>query len=458
MLKEARKPSTDPIQEKLRQDKAALNKTVSEFIDDLIHFKKLMNGHPNKFHPEKSKINDPIPADAVTIIGSLANDFNEIATKTNKIIQQQNEYSKNRKKRQPKQMNLPFASPASPQLNLPGITSIYNEYNLIAEGSNPITRFFARLLNPGIGGSEKARVNKYRMSLLSSAVDTWKNLEKLQEIIMLSSPESIFSASKLLYKIENQWSFIIQGFLTYETSAVSKEIKQDNNLENETISNNNTTNVIDEDPALLALKDFQRNADNFIELDLKSVRKSALDFVKKSKNSKMKEDFLLEYNNLIAAANIKFGTNGKTLEEIFIQKNNLKSEAQNFMTKYLGKAKHQLNPFDKTSAFRLDIYKFAKIAKQEINKVMNLLEKGMSINELKPLITSVGNHIFSIREVMKSLDSTIRGINFNKPFMEALEERNIFEHNPNLTIEQKERLKKLIEMRSLRNITNTYVK
>lgn len=52
---EARTKSSDPIQESLREKKAVWNKKVSEFIDNLIHVKKMMNGFPSKFNMERSK-------------------------------------------------------------------------------------------------------------------------------------------------------------------------------------------------------------------------------------------------------------------------------------------------------------------------------------------------------------------------------------------------------------------
>lgn len=42
---------------------------------------------------------------------------------------------------------------------------------------------------------------------------------------MGSSPESIFKASKLLFKIENQWDFIKNGLLVYR--AKMPEIVKD---------------------------------------------------------------------------------------------------------------------------------------------------------------------------------------------------------------------------------------
>src|SRR6478736_333926 len=98
MIKIARKPSSDPIQEKLRQMKAQWNKDVSVFITDLINLKKTMNGWPSKFNMERSFIKDPIPSDPNTIIGVLASDFQELAQRGNAIVQQQLEYSKTRRK------------------------------------------------------------------------------------------------------------------------------------------------------------------------------------------------------------------------------------------------------------------------------------------------------------------------------------------------------------------------
>ena len=44
MIIDARKKSLDPIQEELREKKSVWNKEVSEFINNLIQFKKLING------------------------------------------------------------------------------------------------------------------------------------------------------------------------------------------------------------------------------------------------------------------------------------------------------------------------------------------------------------------------------------------------------------------------------
>lgn len=99
MIKSARKASSDPNQEKLRQNKDSWNKEVSSLINDLIHFKKLVNGWPNKFFDERSKIIDPIPSDPIKILSDLLSKYNNINQAGKNIVQQQIDYSKNRKKK-----------------------------------------------------------------------------------------------------------------------------------------------------------------------------------------------------------------------------------------------------------------------------------------------------------------------------------------------------------------------
>src|SRR5271154_4044762 len=95
--KVARKTSMDPAQEKLRQSKAAWNKEVSTFLNDVIHFKKLMNGWPSKYFKERSKITLPIPADPATIVNSLAGHFQDLAQQGAAIAAQQAQYSQGRR-------------------------------------------------------------------------------------------------------------------------------------------------------------------------------------------------------------------------------------------------------------------------------------------------------------------------------------------------------------------------
>lgn len=231
MIKIARKPSSDPLQEKLRQNKALWNKDISDFIGDLINLKKTMNGWPSKFFQEKSFIKDPIPADPVTILGVLSNDFQELVQKGNSIIKEQLEYSKTRRK---KQVKTPGQSTTSNLLenthatalvlDMIKVASVFEEkYELKSEASNSISRFFAKILNPTIGFSEAARIRRVRMQLLKSSANVYKKLEKFQVAIVKSSQASIDTSNDLMHEAWRDWETIRTGFNTYK-SMMPKEV------------------------------------------------------------------------------------------------------------------------------------------------------------------------------------------------------------------------------------------
>ncbi len=242
MEKLGRKPSSDPAQEKLRQTKSLWNKDVSVFINDLIHLKKTMNGWPSKFHQERSFIKEPIPADPVSIIGVLSGDFQELAQRGDAIVQEQLNYAKTRRKKQPKQLNLPLGQPEqqkppaepeapkpdlSQQLALPNVASMESDivkiasafeikYGLTSQASNPVSRFFAKLLNPTMGFSEAARIRRVRMQLLNSSANTYKKLEKFQVAVVKSSKSSIETANNLMHEVWRDWETVRTGFNTYK--------------------------------------------------------------------------------------------------------------------------------------------------------------------------------------------------------------------------------------------------
>lgn len=243
MNKMARKPSSDPLQEELRQTKAVWNKEVSAFIDDLISFKKIMNGHSSKFHPEKGTIKDPIPSDPATIIGVLINDFNDIAQKCNSIIANQIEYSSKRRK---KQVRSPESSSAGTDL----ASKLSNSnYELVSQASNPITRFFTKLFNPPIGWGSAADLRRARVAMLNACADSFNRLEKFQVLIVKSSPQSITDAHKKLEEASHFWNLMSRSFLIFKSSKsvdakdTGGKIEPENQKEFEKSLNNNGDDI-----------------------------------------------------------------------------------------------------------------------------------------------------------------------------------------------------------------------
>lgn len=480
MIKVARKPSSDPVQEKLRQNKALWNKEVSTFVNDLIHYKKLMNGWPNKFHKERSRIVDPIPADPATIIGSLAGDFAEIVNKGNSLIQEQVNYSKNRRKKQPKQLNLPLGQPQQPaapvstpaapppdlskQLELPlsasrqdeiiKVASIFEEkYFLESEASNPITRFFARLLTPTMGFTDAAHIRKARMAMLDSCATVWKQLEKFQVQIVKSSEVSIADSYELLKDTYYEWAKVKSGYDVakellpkkvqdsggkIETPSLPKEERDKKQQsapqqmpENFDAPDKTPEDQVDGDPKLkegpnhgkmmtaaianAIINDYAgvMRGGNFSQdlSEFSLLNSSIAKFKMEPDDINNSLQLISAYRDVIGKLNAKYQTNKATLRDIAADKSKkpvppataqLESVAQDFLKKWVGKVRHQLFS-GKTSALRLNAYKSADKMRKNIDKIMDHLEKGMDVEVLSPLIQEVNSEMMKVRATIRAM-------------------------------------------------------
>jgi len=450
MKKIARKPSTDPAQEKLRQAKSLWNKDVSLFITDLINLKKTMNGWPSKFHMERSYIKDPIPADPHSILGVLASDFQELAQKGNSIIQEQLEYSKNRRKKQPKQ-NIISTQPSSTIDLSQQLSAASLNFNLIAEGSNTVSRFFSRLKGPWFGDSSEVRIRKYRLSMLRACTILEKDLEKFEATIVGSSGESIFVGSKLLHQIENHLKFVLESL-----NAVSL---LENNVTN-SIPESSINNEIDQ--ATKAITDFRKNYANFNDLDALLVKQFSSLILKFLADDSVKEalapEILNIYRLIISDINNKRGTSFDNLSDIINKKANLHVIAQNLLDKWVGKLNHNINPFDKTSALRLDAARLARDAIKLLDKLMNSLEKELDANQIKSLLSEISNKIIMIKATMKPLEATIQGKLFDRTFVDLLQDNRLSGYDSKLDKKTKEKLEKMIQTKKFKDLTEMYSK
>lgn len=453
---EARSP--DPIQERLRQSKREWNKEVKEFIDDLINFKRMMNGQPSKFFGEKGNIKDPIPGDPATIIGVLAGDFQNIVQKGNAIIRQQLEYSKNRRKKQ-----LVPGIPSSGHTNLSQqLASRVEEYELLTLASSPLSRFFTRLLNPSFGDSQKARINKYRISLLNSIVELYRDMSKLQAAIVGSNPESIFYSSRLLTKISNNWDFFKTGIKTFKESDKKQQF----------IKNIKPSPTIDDQLVNNILDDYQKNIIKFKSSVNSDKFKDLIDkymMVPEQEKANLVQSIILEYNNLLTSLNEKFKLKELSLNDLWnkiSQSDNKLNVAQysseltaigeKTLQKWIGKVKHKLHPFDKTSAHRLDIFNYSEEIREILDEIMNSLEKEMNSDKLMILSLQIDEIFKEIKNIMSGLDNMIKEKDFDNTFLSLLDNSQITNFDPNLSISQRDHLKKLIEKRRLRGLTDFY--
>jgi hypothetical protein len=496
MDKLARKPSSDPVQEKLREDKDAWNKQVSSFITNLINFKKMINGRPSKLSPQKGKITEPIPNNPATIINTLSDAFSRLAEEGNSIIEEQIDYSKNRRQKQELKIeqHKEQESNLSQQLNkgLAGYDfelysgSLIDNY-LISEASNPISRFFFKLLNPGIGSnSEKNRMIQYRTTLLDQTAQIHKDLKKIAKAIVGWGPQSIFLANQILHKVENNKNTLIIGVNSFKKSypqgiqdtggkidnvnKEEKEEKEETNpittptiqpqeIENkpkvelkETPKLNKTHQV---DQAEQAALDIANNSNNFKDiLGLPKLRKLTSNFNTEPDTNSAAE-LLDAYSKMLEhickKQKIPLQTSLGAILALNI-KPELKSEGQNL----LGKIRHQLNPFGNTKVYRLDIYNLAKESRKITNIILDLLENDLNFDELEPHITELSNNIDRISNIMMILLSSLKGIGHQDQYMKSLEKGNVGNYGIDLDSKRKELLRKKLDRQQMDELTKMY--
>lgn len=453
MEKTARRPSTDPVQERLRQNKALWNKEVSTFINDLIHFKKTMNGWPSKFFKERSRITSPVPADPATIIGSLAGDFQELVNKGNAVIQEQLDYSKNRRQRQPKQLNLPLPEPGKPpptpespkppegpdlskQLSL-GLNASAKELEIIklafemedkylleSQASNPVTRFLARLFNPKFGFGEAARMRRLRMTLLDSCANTFKVLKSLQANIVKVGKAPIKESHTMMTSAWSNWSIVyrlVTNFKRIRPGGIKDpggiiddpELKRQKAIDEGQDPDDapqqghlpDTSNA----PLLAIIQDYQMNA-GYIGTTTKNPQFGALTSAmerlialpKNKRTAKVISNFEIIYNTAVNATNQELGTKGQSFQEIVQQhQSNPKKEAQELIGG-LRSLVHKGLP-GATSGSKLEIYEAIGSVKQDINKLMNLLESGYDHTQIDPLVQQINSKMSLLRTTIRSL-------------------------------------------------------
>lgn len=446
MEKTARRPSTDPVQERLRQNKALWNKEVSTFINDLIHFKKTMNGWPSKFFKERSRITTPVPADPATIIGSLAGDFQELVNKGNSVIQEQLEYSKNRRQRQPKQLNLPLPEPGKappaaeapkPQQDLSNQLSLglnasakkaemiklaiemEDKYSLESQASNPISRFVTRLFNPKYGFGEAARMRRLRITMLDNCAKAYKTLKALHKEIVKSSKGSIENSHKMMTSVWNYWNIVNRLFSSYKALRPG-EVKEPGGViedpelrRQRAIEEGRDPDDVEQSPGVATpsivqnlVQDYQANA-NYIGSISKNPQFGALvstmerlkAFPKSRKpTSKELDDLQTAYNVAVSATNQELGTSGQSFQDIAQQyKSNPTKTAQQ-----LGKIRHQLIP-GASSGSRLEVYNLIETLRQDLDKVMDLLEAGFDQEKLSEAISQVNRQMSALRTMTRAL-------------------------------------------------------
>lgn len=192
--------SSDPDQQKLRDEKSKFNKQLKLLV---AHFQGLKNGISGrgsaKMGIPPSNIKDPLPGQVGSLLSEISSLYVSVIEQTKSIIEAQNYYSSHRRK--PKEhsvSSLPEQPKAVASLPPPQLTS---------EASWAGSRLFARLsLLRKLTLAER----RVRLDMLGSLVDLSKGLKSLEkEIVDYKNPESVPSFIRNASRLSSDYISVV---------------------------------------------------------------------------------------------------------------------------------------------------------------------------------------------------------------------------------------------------------
>lgn len=478
-MEKTAKSYKDPALNKIIQEKAAWNKQVSALINDLIHFKKSMNGWPSKYYKERTRISQPAPIDFGGILSQIANEFQDIASTGNSILSEQAAFSKAHMKRKTDQTldtldrlrgpvdekpGTPTAPPAGAAPNLTQqlgkgasrdntliklASEFEGKYFLESQASNPFTRFVTRLFNPKFGFGEGARVRRLRMTMLDNCVKSLKALKVLHKEIVKSSSASIVNSHKMMTSVWNYWNIVNRLFSAYKVlkpgevkdpggTIEDPELKREKAIEEgrdpdaETpVPETPATSVALRKAEMAAkmIKDYRENVSLFGNdpeiidrvKELNSVVERIMATPESARIKALQDPNIMKaYHFALRSVNAEWGTDGTTFQETAAQrKEDLAKRHLLFQPKtaqrQLGKFRHQLLP-GATSGSRLEVYNLIDQIRKDLDIVMNLLEQGFDQKALATSINSVNRQMATLRTMIRSLYYSEKPEEASSPF------------------------------------------
>ncbi len=388
--------SSDPVQQKLRDDKKVMNKETSSFINDLIHLKKTLNGTPSKTHPERIPIGQAFSPDVIQELEQLSSDFAAIAGGWKQITEEQAEYAAHRRKKVPHQE----APPAV-------LAPVQASELLESLGSNKVTRFFSKLQGPMLFDSPAQKRNKYRISLINGIEELFYLVRNIQFTIVESTPESLTEVKDMFDELNVKFHKLEKGFSLF----FEEEIKKDPELPPATIPSllspgsptpaptgqldfslpreSSGKELMTREKKIEKVKEWYQD---LLAYDAKTNYPKKMDLFESgmkdvlagAENPKPFAMCKHSYTFILNAAKEHFNCpSAKSLKEVKEQAPPLQANASNIMSRWMNKMKHKLNMSDPTSSGRLKIYEHCTLMRQSFNSILNSLESSVDPMYLK---------------------------------------------------------------------------
>lgn len=267
-------------------------------------------------------------------------------------------------------------------------------------------------------------MRRLRMTLLDSCANTFKVLKSLQANIVKVGKAPIKESHTMMTSAWSNWSIVyrlVTNFKRIRPGGIKDpggiiddpELKRQKTIDEGQDPDDapqqghlpDTSNA----PLLAIIQDYQMNA-GYIGTTTKNPQFGALTSAmerlialpKNKRTAKVISNFEIIYNTAVNATNQELGTKGQSFQEIVQQhQSNPKKEAQELIGG-LRSLVHKGLP-GATSGSKLEIYEAIGSVKQDINKLMNLLESGYDHTQIDPLVQQINSKMSLLRTTIRSL-------------------------------------------------------
>jgi len=374
-------------------------------ISKIIEFKRGLNGRGSaKVGIEPSRIQDALPDSVNSTLQQLTAEFGKVVSDAEAIIAAQQNYSTTRRKRQPKkpkpsqpQAPTPQANEAQPAAPAPAeanplarLGSFDADIEKIA--SNRLTRFWQYLTSV----FSRKEYNRQRLGMLSLSADLYYNLLDFENDVLKISEKTIPS---MINKFQNMRNTLIALKKLFEN--VAKQLTDSAKQEGVAppIQRTKNRNVVP-----------KSNEDD----DLGSIHIDQIQHNVEKHRDKINPKDLNEITMMINAYENETDQHAKSiwLDQIKEEYKNIQQSIQsgnktanvkiahNAITRFLRKQLVKAMPSDKTAAPRLRAAELADSTKKIVKRLMNVLEKDLSVDEISLLLSQIDKSIYEISQTV----------------------------------------------------------
>ena len=230
--------------------------------------------------------------------------------------------------------------------------------------------------------------------MLTSCAKARKALGRLQVEITKGSKGSIVESHKIMQHVWNEWAVVARSFNNYKNKLNSQ--LSDKNIELP------TDEAMDPKKETLPGQPPEEKHDTLSEPPKNITPLPAAPAVTVPVEAPAVVPPVENVHPEVSEILKKYEAPPKVPEPQSKVAEQLEVVSQAFVKKWLGKKRHQFFS-QNTSSYRLEIFEIAKSIRVELNKIMNILEKGLNVDQLDPLISQVNRQITSLRMLMRSL-------------------------------------------------------